>query len=97
MQKGELEVCRENRAENGESWYGALGTRGPGSDARQSSLEEEAPLLGSEHPVGISQGRREVKRGRAEGTACARAGSEKEHDASENLRAELSLRVGMWV
>lgn len=38
-----------------------------------------------------------MKRGRVEGIVCVRVGSEKEYDVFENLRVELSFRVGMWV
>lgn len=59
-----------------------------------SSLEKEAPPLGSEGAAGMSQARREVKRGWAERTTCARAGGKREYDVFENLLVEASLPVG---
>lgn len=58
-------------------------------EAQPISLEEEAPPLGSEWPVGISQARREVKRQRGEGErgrGCepVQGRQPREHDAFEN-------------
>lgn len=46
---------------------------------------------------GISQTRREVKRGKAEGTARARAGGGREHHVSENLQVQASFLVRVGV
>lgn len=100
MQKEELRVWAADTQDNAELvWWDE--ERGGLCGSYRSPAVRLQDLFGgggtTEGAVGMSQARREVKWGKAEGTAHARAGGGREHDVSENLlvKASLLVRVGV--